>query len=149
VISTGSVRFSVGLIVEILLGLLATGLVASSNYVINEVLDAPFDATHPTKALPAGAVGPGEHPAGLPAVDRDGRGGARAGVGDRHAAAATLLGLWVMGCVYNIPPVRSKDLPYIDVLTEAINNPSACWSAGSWSRRPHPAAGLVDGQLLG
>ena len=28
-----------------------------------------------------------------------------------------------MGCVYNIPPVRSKDLPYVDVLSEAINNP--------------------------
>ena len=34
-----------------------------------------------------------------------------------------LLALWVMGCVYNIPPVRSKDLPYVDVLSEAINNP--------------------------
>jgi 4-hydroxybenzoate polyprenyltransferase len=31
--------------------------------------------------------------------------------------------LWVMGCVYNIPPVRSKDLPFIDVLSESINNP--------------------------
>jgi 4-hydroxybenzoate polyprenyltransferase len=28
-----------------------------------------------------------------------------------------------MGCVYNIPPVRSKDVPYVDVLSEAINNP--------------------------
>jgi hypothetical protein len=28
-----------------------------------------------------------------------------------------------MGCIYNIPPVRSKDLPYVDVLSEAINNP--------------------------
>ena len=35
----------------------------------------------------------------------------------------TVLALWVMGCVYNIPPVRSKDLPYLDVLSEAINNP--------------------------
>jgi len=45
---------------------------------------------------------------------------------------ATLLGfeftlvavaLWVMGCVYNIPPVRSKDKPYLDVLSESVNNP--------------------------
>jgi decaprenyl-phosphate phosphoribosyltransferase len=35
----------------------------------------------------------------------------------------TLLALWVMGCIYNIPPIRSKDLPYVDVLSEAINNP--------------------------
>jgi hypothetical protein len=35
----------------------------------------------------------------------------------------SVLSLWVMGCVYNIPPIRSKDLPYLDVLSEAINNP--------------------------
>ena len=35
----------------------------------------------------------------------------------------SVLSLWVMGCVYNIPPVRSKDVPYIDVLSEAVNNP--------------------------
>jgi 4-hydroxybenzoate polyprenyltransferase len=35
----------------------------------------------------------------------------------------SVLALWVMGCVYNIAPVRSKDLPYLDVLSEAINNP--------------------------
>ena len=28
-----------------------------------------------------------------------------------------------MACVYNVPPVRSKDQPYVDVLSEAINNP--------------------------
>jgi hypothetical protein len=28
-----------------------------------------------------------------------------------------------MGCIYNIPPIRSKDVPYIDVLSESINNP--------------------------
>ena len=33
------------------------------------------------------------------------------------------LSLWVMGCVYNIPPVRSKDKPFVDVLSESVNNP--------------------------
>jgi 4-hydroxybenzoate polyprenyltransferase len=28
-----------------------------------------------------------------------------------------------MGMIYNIPPVRSKDWPYVDVLTESVNNP--------------------------
>ena len=28
-----------------------------------------------------------------------------------------------MGCIYNIRPVRSKDLPYLDVLSESVNNP--------------------------
>jgi 4-hydroxybenzoate polyprenyltransferase len=35
----------------------------------------------------------------------------------------TVAALWVMGCIYNIPPVRSKDVPYGDVLSESINNP--------------------------
>src|SRR5437870_9048178 len=34
-----------------------------------------------------------------------------------------MLALWLMGCVYNFEPVRSKDIPYVDVLTEALNNP--------------------------
>src|ERR1700745_3976 len=38
-----------GLIAELLLGMLAIGLVASSNYVINEVLDAPYDRQNPIK----------------------------------------------------------------------------------------------------
>jgi hypothetical protein len=31
--------------------------------------------------------------------------------------------LWVMGVVYNVKPIRSKELPYLDVLSESINNP--------------------------
>src|SRR5439155_11479494 len=31
--------------------------------------------------------------------------------------------LWLMGLIYNIRPIRSKDLPYVDVLSESINNP--------------------------
>src|SRR5437879_11553614 len=35
----------------------------------------------------------------------------------------TLFALWVMGCVYNLPPIRTKDHAYVDVASEAINNP--------------------------
>ena len=35
------------------------------------------------------------------------------------AAAA----LWIMGCIYNIPPIRAKEVPYVDVLVESVNNP--------------------------
>jgi 4-hydroxybenzoate polyprenyltransferase len=37
--------------------------------------------------------------------------------------ALSLLALWTMAVVYNVPPMRSKDQPYVDVLSEAINNP--------------------------
>lgn len=105
------------------IGLLATCLVASSNYVLNELLDAPYDRVHPTKALrpvPAGQV----H---VPLAYAQWLVLMALGVGLAWsvgpALAATLGALWLMGCVYNIPPLRSKDLPYLDVLSEAVNNP--------------------------
>ena len=35
----------------------------------------------------------------------------------------TMAGVWIMGCVYNIPPARTKDVPYLDVVTESVNSP--------------------------
>jgi hypothetical protein len=29
----------------------------------------------------------------------------------------------IQGVIYNVPPVRSKDRPYLDVISESINNP--------------------------
>lgn len=108
---------------RLLVGLLSAGLIASSNYVINEVLDAPYDALHPVKKLrpvPSGQVRPpiayGEWlllgVLGLCLAWM---------LGAAFFAAA--LALWIMGGIYNIPPVRSKDRPYVDVLTESVNNP--------------------------
>ena len=105
------------------LGLLAICLICSSNYVINEVLDGPSDRMHPTKSdrpVASGRVNLrwayGEW-IGLGVV------GCLMGLLVSKLFAAILLVLWVMGCIYNIPPIRSKDLPYVDVLSEAINNP--------------------------
>src|SRR5436190_1937451 len=39
------------------------------------------------------------------------------------ALGVVLIVLWVMGCIYTIPPLRAKDVPYVDVLTESVNNP--------------------------
>jgi 4-hydroxybenzoate polyprenyltransferase len=110
-------------LINVLIGFLSAGLVASSNYVINEVLDAPFDALHPTKCqrpTPAGRV----HIkwAYVQWIAFMLVGLALASLVSQ-ALVIVLLWLWVMGCIYNIPPVRAKDLPYIDVLVESINNP--------------------------
>lgn len=108
---------------RIVIGLLAATLISSSNYVVNEILDAPFDRLHPTKKCRPAACG----------LVHTGWGYVQwvvvmlAGV----ALASTIsrgfvlsaIGLWVMGCIYNIPPVRSKDVPYVDVLSESVNNP--------------------------
>src|SRR5688572_19017693 len=50
------------LTIRIVVGLAATCLIASSNYTLNEVLDAPSDVHHPVKqnrAVPSGRVRPG------------------------------------------------------------------------------------------
>lgn len=105
------------------LGMLAIGLIVSSNYVINEILDAPFDRIHPTKSsrpVPAGRVNIAWGYVQWIAFMAAGLG---LGLFISKLFTLTLLALWVMGCIYNIPPIRSKDLPYVDVLSEAINNP--------------------------
>ena len=33
------------------------------------------------------------------------------------------LTLLIMGLIYNVPPIRTKDLPFLDVLSESVNNP--------------------------
>jgi len=106
-----------------LLGMLAVCLIASSNYVLNEILDAPFDLAHPnkrTRPVPAGRVSVPWAYAQWIALMAIGLATAW------HIStpfAVTLLALWIMGCIYNIPPIRTKDLPYVDVLSEAVNNP--------------------------
>jgi 4-hydroxybenzoate polyprenyltransferase len=104
-------------------GLLAVCLVASSNYVLNELQDAPYDLHHPTKRhrpVPSGLViVPLAYAQWIVLMAAGLAVGALAGV----EVVLTLFALWVMGCVYNLPPVRSKDHPYVDVASEAINNP--------------------------
>jgi 4-hydroxybenzoate polyprenyltransferase len=110
-------------LINVLIGFLSAGLVASSNYVINEVLDAPFDALHPTKCqrpTPAGRVHIKWAYVQWIALMLIGLAFASF---VSQALVIVLLWLWVMGCIYNIPPVRAKDIPYIDVLVESINNP--------------------------
>ncbi|MCX6552778.1 MAG: UbiA family prenyltransferase [Acidobacteria bacterium] len=107
----------------LVLAIVATCLVASSNYVLNELLDGPRDRSHPEKRLrpvPSGeislAVGYAEWlllaAAGLSLA---------AMVGTMFAVSAA--SLWVMGIAYNVPPVRLKEWPYLDVLSESVNNP--------------------------
>ena len=114
-------RAGIGL--RILVGLLSVCLIASSNYTLNELIDAPYDRHHPTKhrrPVPSGQVNvPLAYVQWLVLM----LAGAALGWTISVPFALSVIALWVMGCVYNIPPVRSKDLPYIDVLSEAINNP--------------------------
>lgn len=110
------------LIIKFVLGFLATCLIASANYVINEWLDAEFDKFHPTK----------KHRA---VVEES----CKKGVVYTLYACLTVAGLalaalinapffivecwlWVMGVLYNVKPIRTKDIAYLDVLSESVNN---------------------------
>lgn len=107
---------------SLLLAVLSTCLVASSNYTLNELLDGPTDKLHPQKKnrpVPSGKVRP---------VIAYGQWILLAVVGiwlafliNRNFAYAAIW-LWVMGIAYNVPPVRTKEWPYLDVLSESVNN---------------------------
>src|ERR1700733_3137762 len=110
-------------VAQIVLGLISATCVASANYVINEYLDREFDKYHPTKSRRR-------------AVECALRGGIVklewaafmfVGLGCAWLASGTMLvtaGIFgLQGIVYNVPPLRSKDKPYWDVISESINNP--------------------------
>lgn len=103
-------------------GFFATCFTASANYVINEWLDAEFDKYHPTKK-------------NRPVVSQN----MKFSLVMAEYAVCIVLGLllslavnipflltevWllIMGVLYNVKPVRTKDIVYLDVLSESINN---------------------------
>ncbi|MCR5590737.1 MAG: UbiA prenyltransferase family protein [Lachnospiraceae bacterium] len=114
--------FSGGMIVKFIIGFMATCFIASANYVINEWLDAEFDKYHPTKK-------------NRPVVSENMK---LSLVLTEYAvliAAGLILSyfvcmpfmymeIWllIMGVLYNVKPIRTKDIPYLDVLSESINN---------------------------
>jgi len=115
-------EYLTGLAWRIPVGLFATCLVASSNYVLNELQDARTDIHHPVKRhrpVPSGLVN-----IRLAYVQWIVLGVVGVGLGAvvNLPLALALVVLWLMGCAYNIPPIRTKDYPYVDVLSEAVNN---------------------------
>jgi decaprenyl-phosphate phosphoribosyltransferase len=111
------------LVLSLAIGILATCLIASANYVINEWLDAQFDKFHPLKKdRPSLAAG------------------LKSGYVYMEYALLAVAGLslsllisWqffitqmfflCMGIIYNVKPIRTKEKAYIDVITESVNNP--------------------------
>ena len=109
--------------IHIALGLVATSVIASSNYVINELLDARHDRMHPDKAsrpVPSGLVG-----VKIAYVQWLVLAALGFGVASLVSTAftVTMVMFWGMGCVYNLPPLRAKDRAYLDVPAEGFNNP--------------------------
>jgi decaprenyl-phosphate phosphoribosyltransferase len=115
--------FGVSLLLRASLGLLSVVAVASSNYVLNELLDAPFDRQHPTKRIRPAACGSINTPLAYAQWLAFALIGFLLALAVSKPLFLSVLALWVMGCLYNIPPIRTKDVPYLDVLSESVNNP--------------------------
>jgi 4-hydroxybenzoate polyprenyltransferase len=110
-------------VVPLAVAVLAACLVSSSNYVLNELLDSSRDALHPTKRLrpvPSGQVRRGAAYAEWLALGAAGIGLALA---INRPFGLSAIALWSMGLVYNVPPIRTKEWPYLDVLSESVNSP--------------------------
>ncbi len=109
--------------ITLLAGIVATCLVASANYTINEWLDAVSDRHHPVKKeRPAvaglvGATGVYVQWAALAVL------GLLIGMKINGVFAAFLALLLFMGVLYNVKPFRTKDRQFLDVLSESVNNP--------------------------
>lgn len=114
--------FTPDVIVRFIVGFMATCFIASANYVINEWLDAEFDKYHPTKKF-------------RPVVSENMKLSyvlleyallivLGIGLSLYVGKMFMLMELWllIMGVLYNVKPIRTKDIPYLDVLSESINN---------------------------
>jgi len=114
-----------GLLLRIFAAFLLTWMVSTANYIINEIADAPFDAFHPDKK---------DRPLvrrkiswkilmmiwlGLVTVA-----GLTAFLCMKSIPFLASLGaLLAAGFVYNLKPVRVKDVPFLDSTAESANNP--------------------------
>jgi len=106
------------------LSFLLTWFISTANYVVNEIADAPYDAHHPTKRLrplvrgeikeiPFALLGAGLTVAGLVAGF----------LIFSRPFFFSLLALLAAGFIYNLRPVRTKDIPFLDSISESVNNP--------------------------
>ena len=110
-------------LLAMLLGFVCAICIASANYTINEYLDREFDRHHPTKSART-AVQVELNPR-LVVVEWVIF--VALGLGAAALANPVMLAVAVVfaaqGIVYNVRPMRSKEVPYLDVISEAINNP--------------------------
>ncbi len=108
--------------IRFIIGFLATCLIASANYVINEWLDAKFDKYHPTKKNRP--VVAGNMKFSLVMLEYALLIAAGLGLSLLVSTYFLYMELWllIMGVLYNVEPIRTKDIAYLDVLSESVNN---------------------------
>ncbi len=114
--------FDNDLLFKFVIGFIATCMIASANYVINEYLDAEFDKFHPTKKYRT-----------VVSEGTNGKivwllwtalsiGGVLLSLKVNLMFLLMEVWLWLMGLLYNVKPFRTKDIAILDVLSESVNN---------------------------
>lgn len=110
-------------VLRLAVAVLAACLIASSNYVLNELLDAATDVHHPAKRARPVASGRVRRSAAIAVWLALAVLGLAVAAGINTPFLYAAIFLLVMGVLYNVPPIRTKDWPYVDVLSESVNNP--------------------------
>lgn len=113
-----------GILIRIIAAFLLTWTISTVNYLINEAADAPYDIHHPTKKqrpLVSGEI----NKTGLLVIGLllTGAGLLPAFFFFPKPFFYSLLGLLIAGFIYNVKPVRTKDIPFLDAVSESVNNP--------------------------
>lgn len=110
-------------VLHFILGVIATCLLASANYVINEYLDAEFDRFHPVKSQRPSVQGKIE--AKWVILEYVALGLIGLGIALFLGKLFFIVSVFflIMGFLYNVRPFRLKERVVVDVLSESINNP--------------------------
>lgn len=116
---------TVQLLIFPVIAYLLTLLISTSNYIINEIADAPYDAFHPAKR---------DRPLVKGLISKKVLLVVWSIIVvttyiftyfsfDNFNLIISLTALLIAGMLYNIPPVRMKDIPFLDSTLESANNP--------------------------
>lgn len=103
---------------------LLTWAISTANYIINEIADAPFDIHHPSKRhrpLVKGEIK--KTPFLLYGIILSLISLALAYLFFSLQFFLSLLSLLFAGFLYNVKPIRTKDIPFLDSISESANNP--------------------------
>lgn len=114
----------ISLLLRLALSFLLTWLISTANYIINEIADAPYDIHHPTKRhrpLVKGEIK--IVPLSLFGFVLTFSALALAFLLFSLPFFLSLLALLAAGFIYNLKPVRTKDVPFLDAISESANNP--------------------------
>ncbi len=109
---------------SVLISFLGLSLIAFGNYGINEICDAKYDKFHPDKKY-RGLVQHNISKLNVFVISIVLWGaGLFCGIYlDNMPVTLSLLALIISGILYNVDPIRLKDIVYLDFIFESINNP--------------------------